>query len=203
MGRKATNLTGHRFGALVALEPAGRSLTGGHIQWRCVCDCGNQHITMAQSLRNGDCTRCVVCKQKGSAPAGFTEVAIEVWTHTAGETGAFVVARDVLADKVICHSAWSRQPIKGSIWSYGPLKGIFEKLAGMGMIKPRPTAATRLERWARMAGVTVVPVSNLFVAQDVLRAKWAEVQATGTGPESMDLERGAADRRHYAPTAMV
>lgn len=46
------DLTGKRFGRLVVLERAGTS-KNGHVEWKCKCDCGNQVIVMAPSLKNG------------------------------------------------------------------------------------------------------------------------------------------------------
>lgn len=42
------DLTGQRFGKLVALEYLGQSLSGS--EWRCKCDCGNEHISNTHSL---------------------------------------------------------------------------------------------------------------------------------------------------------
>lgn len=43
------NLTGLRYGRLVALEPIGRDHAGQTI-WRCICDCGNRKDTTAFRL---------------------------------------------------------------------------------------------------------------------------------------------------------
>lgn len=47
---KALDLTGQRFGKLVALERAEND-AGGHAQWRCACDCGNECVATASTLR--------------------------------------------------------------------------------------------------------------------------------------------------------
>lgn len=54
---KKIDLTGQRFGRLTVIEHIGRSKYG-HTQWKCKCDCGNEIITVYQSLKNGCTTSC-------------------------------------------------------------------------------------------------------------------------------------------------
>ena len=56
MGHKL-NLTQHRFGKLVALEPIGKD-KHNRILWRCKCDCGNEKIVAASALRSGNTASC-------------------------------------------------------------------------------------------------------------------------------------------------
>ena len=51
------HLEGQRFGRLIALEFAG---TTKHriAKWKCKCDCGNEIITLARSLKRGDTQSC-------------------------------------------------------------------------------------------------------------------------------------------------
>ena len=51
------DLTGQRFGRLVALEFAG-SDNGGKARWRCGCDCGNIVIVEGWHLRSGATQSC-------------------------------------------------------------------------------------------------------------------------------------------------
>jgi hypothetical protein len=55
-GRKPIDLTGQRFGKLVALhrEPDAK----GALVWVLRCDCGNTHRATAQVLRRGDTRSC-------------------------------------------------------------------------------------------------------------------------------------------------
>lgn len=53
------DIAGQRFGSLVAVEPI-RSESG--LKWLCKCDCGNDHIVAAASLRKG-ATRSCGCKK--------------------------------------------------------------------------------------------------------------------------------------------
>lgn len=62
----AKDITGKRFGKLVAIEPIG-SNKQGRILWRCQCDCGNEHITTAKLLLNGGCQSCGCLKSKGES----------------------------------------------------------------------------------------------------------------------------------------
>jgi hypothetical protein len=56
MGR-LMDLTGQRFGRLVALEIVGKD-RHGKIVWLCKCDCGNYHKTTTEQLRKGITTSC-------------------------------------------------------------------------------------------------------------------------------------------------
>lgn len=51
------DLTGRRFGRLVALERAARS-ANGKARWRCRCDCGREFITAGLYLRGGQTKSC-------------------------------------------------------------------------------------------------------------------------------------------------
>ncbi len=48
LSRNASDLTGRRFGRLVALAPVGRS--GRRVMWMCQCDCGKEHAVGADHL---------------------------------------------------------------------------------------------------------------------------------------------------------
>ena len=51
------DLSGVRFGRLVAIEPCGRTNARAVI-WRCRCDCGNDHQVASQSLVDGKSKSC-------------------------------------------------------------------------------------------------------------------------------------------------
>lgn len=56
-----SDLTGHRFGRLIVLEPieAGRYKNDKPIiKWRCKCDCGNETMVLAQHLKKGITISC-------------------------------------------------------------------------------------------------------------------------------------------------
>ena len=52
------DLTGKRFGRLVALEKVGNHKTSKCAMWRCKCDCGKEKITNSQCLREGKTLSC-------------------------------------------------------------------------------------------------------------------------------------------------
>ena len=49
--RKMVDITGIRFGALIAEKPVGKS-AGGNIIWECRCDCGNTTYRTVKQLRH-------------------------------------------------------------------------------------------------------------------------------------------------------
>lgn len=64
-GRQIVDLTGQRFGRLVALSIAGRKRYGSSskILWLCRCDCGQDHVAKSNQLRLGR-TRSCGCLQR-------------------------------------------------------------------------------------------------------------------------------------------
>lgn len=58
----AKDITGQRFGRLVALGPIGRNKNKS-IVWLCVCDCGNEHRAIGHGLVSG-ATKSCGCVQK-------------------------------------------------------------------------------------------------------------------------------------------
>ena len=68
---KMIDLTGQRFGHLVAIKPTEkRAEKGTSVFWLCECDCGNQKEISGQSLRDGRTTSCGcmmgVCRKTGT-----------------------------------------------------------------------------------------------------------------------------------------
>src|SRR4051812_17795808 len=53
---RSKNLTGQRFGRLVAIEPVGKR--DREVVWRCHCDCGGTVDTRGSSLRRGHTQSC-------------------------------------------------------------------------------------------------------------------------------------------------
>lgn len=56
-GKPFKDITGQRFGRLIAIEPAG-SVPAGGVKWRCICDCGAGTITSGGFLRTGRTKSC-------------------------------------------------------------------------------------------------------------------------------------------------
>ena len=67
---KAVDLTGQRFGELVAIKPNGRR--NGNIVWLCQCDCGGTITTWPQNLRKG-ITNCCGCKKNSRISVANTK----------------------------------------------------------------------------------------------------------------------------------
>lgn len=57
------DLRGKKFGKLTAIEPLGLN-KHKEMTWRCVCDCGNEHITTSYNLRKEVSTQCLQCSFK-------------------------------------------------------------------------------------------------------------------------------------------
>lgn len=51
------DLTGKRFGRLVAIKPTGNTKNSS-IEWLCACDCGNESIVTARQLGSGKTNSC-------------------------------------------------------------------------------------------------------------------------------------------------
>jgi hypothetical protein len=55
---KIIDLTGKRFGRLVALAPHPERSRFGEARWVCRCDCGSERIVLGSKLRTGSTTSC-------------------------------------------------------------------------------------------------------------------------------------------------
>ena len=64
VGRRAEDLSGRRYGKLVALYPLGKTEKSGSILWRCRCDCGNEVDVSVSSLNNGNNKSCGCLKKE-------------------------------------------------------------------------------------------------------------------------------------------
>ena len=51
------DLTGHRFGSLIAIEPTEKRVSGS-VVWRCTCDCGKEKFAPASELNVGNVKSC-------------------------------------------------------------------------------------------------------------------------------------------------
>lgn len=55
--KKLIDLTGQKFGRLIALKRVGNNKKGG-ARWLCVCDCGKEKVISSRKLRHGDTRSC-------------------------------------------------------------------------------------------------------------------------------------------------
>lgn len=52
------DITGQKFGKLVAIAPTERRASNGAVYWECLCDCGNTTYVVYTSLKKGDTQSC-------------------------------------------------------------------------------------------------------------------------------------------------
>lgn len=57
-GSRFQDLSGRRFGRLVAIEPTGDHSSDGCCYWLCKCDCGNMSVANSHKLLHGRTTSC-------------------------------------------------------------------------------------------------------------------------------------------------
>jgi hypothetical protein len=55
---KFKDITGQRFGKLVAVKRVHPNNANNHVRWLCRCDCGREHITTGLDLRSGKVASC-------------------------------------------------------------------------------------------------------------------------------------------------
>lgn len=65
----AIDVTGQRFGKLVAIKPVGKNKYG-YTQWLCQCDCGKEKIYNINILRSGKASSCG-CIKKDTTQAEY------------------------------------------------------------------------------------------------------------------------------------
>ncbi len=83
---KYIDLTGQKFGKLTAIKDVGRNKSH-KVLWLCKCECGNDKIINASSLRNGYTLSCG-CLQKERAREGKT-------THGMEGTRIYRIWKDI------------------------------------------------------------------------------------------------------------
>lgn len=64
--KKPLNLSGERFGNLIAVKSMG-SNSNGNSMWLCKCDCGNESIVNSQNLKSGKTKSCGCLKSLATA----------------------------------------------------------------------------------------------------------------------------------------
>lgn len=66
---KFKDLTGQRFGKLVAIERAAN--VSGRVAWKCQCDCGNERIIISKTLLNGNSKSCGCLRSENAYSQGL------------------------------------------------------------------------------------------------------------------------------------
>lgn len=74
---KMIDITGQRFERLTVISHEGRS-ANGHTQWKCKCDCGNEIVTIYQSLKKG-CTKSCGCLRSELASERYKEIILKAY----------------------------------------------------------------------------------------------------------------------------
>lgn len=70
MHGNAKDITGERFGHLIAKYPYSIRDKLGRIRWVCECDCGKTILVRGDNLRRGNTKQCSNCNPK-SRPSKF------------------------------------------------------------------------------------------------------------------------------------
>lgn len=89
---KPVDLTGQRFGRLIAKSPV--DVRNGHAFWVCECECGNEIVTSANSLRRGRTQSCgCIRREKAAEQAQFAGKARgeQMLTHGASGTRLYAI----------------------------------------------------------------------------------------------------------------
>lgn len=86
---KFVDLTGMRFGRLVAIERTNKSTLGKSVIWRLQCDCGRAHYTSSGSLRSGHSKSCG-CLRAEAVKSGLNR------RHGAAGTKLYNVWKDMI-----------------------------------------------------------------------------------------------------------
>lgn len=90
----AIDITGHRFGKLVANSLLSRQqadnlgLAKKHAHWVCACDCGNSRIATGNNLRSGIITACKACANIARSESAAAKIRLDV----AGDRYGMLVA---------------------------------------------------------------------------------------------------------------
>jgi len=123
-GMRPKDITGQRFGKLIAIEHIGKD-GGGRNCWRCKCDCGNETKAKISSLMNGDKKSCGCLAQEqrpnrnnpilfdGTNIAHITQDKLRS-NNTSGVTGVSKskgkwIAHIGLRGKVICLGTYEKK----------------------------------------------------------------------------------------------
>jgi hypothetical protein len=75
---RGVNISGHRFGRLVAQFPLPNRTPEGKVIWVCLCDCGNTTHFTAAALRYGDMSSCGCYRTDKMVTHGLSHVAEHV-----------------------------------------------------------------------------------------------------------------------------
>lgn len=169
MGRVARDLTGQRFGNLVA-EYRVTADKAGYARWACTCDCGATHNVRSSYLVNGTVTRCRRCQRMNVIPeAAFGVTVVDTWVHGVGLEGGFAVARDAMG-VVKALTPWSRasQNLNREPEGFVLVQRCMKQLATTGHVRPAADKEGP-KRWMRRVNVQAKAPHRLVGWPEMLR----------------------------------
>jgi len=100
---KANDLTGQRFGRLLAIRATTARASGGAVMWLCLCDCGQYKKTSSDNLRSGGTKSCG-CLQKKQVRihlAQFKKLPKEAYILYPGKKNELARSRAYLTNSYI------------------------------------------------------------------------------------------------------
>lgn len=91
--KRRADITGERFGFLVAVKPTGE-VESGRMVWLCRCDCGAETTTVVNQLRSGRTTSCGHRKREAIVEVNLTHGhATKYGRHPLYETWSSMIKR--------------------------------------------------------------------------------------------------------------
>ena len=89
------DVSGQRFGRLVAVRPTEKRGTGGMVVWECKCDCGNTHYAEVGRLIDGGVQSCGCLKRERIIASRYVDAfrekqrqkSLETWDESAAIIG--------------------------------------------------------------------------------------------------------------------
>lgn len=177
MGRQAIDLTGKRFGSLVARSRIGKTEAGA-IRWYCDCECGGTHIATYQSLVQNKATRCASCRAQKRKLTPDTEPLYEVQVKCLGIglTGAMVLAMDRSGNLVAFGGCFASKVGSANAWKYPPINILLENMQERGLIQTR-NPGERHDAWEKRN--RIVASIHRLTPQSVMSEMWARAERGG------------------------
>jgi len=177
MGRNYVDIKGQRFGMLTAIAPVPQGMRAGRaMEWECRCDCGGFHQTTYNALKHGTCTRCPECRKRGTIVTQEPTIFIRAYLIEAGLQGGICIAQNAKHQFLAC-TGWTNVRMRGSVWSYVPMRDLFDELVFYGHVKGRRPGETT-QRWCMRNGISLCHCSYATGIADMVDL-WACIKASG------------------------
>lgn len=171
-GRWPLDLTGQRFGSLVAVELSGRVSQNRHRHWRCRCDCGNVIEARADHLRYGYSKSCGCERAPAETPVPATTPPEPLSDKPCVRCGAMLPLRRAKNPKAKycspeCSAAAEKERIEARLAEpvapVAPIERIQDQAPEPPSPKPdsvggpRATEQAEIDRFIAERGVTKLP----------------------------------------------